>query len=135
MSLYVTVDSINIASEKYGKLENGNSKEIKEVKKEIENYLESKNYTFSTDYLNLDKCSKFQKKVLKEEFKSEFGTINTYKDIALKIGREKSARAVGNALRNNPFPIIIPCHRTIRSDKNIGGFGGLTKENNIKRSC
>jgi methylated-DNA-[protein]-cysteine S-methyltransferase len=40
------------------------------------------------------------------------------------LGCPRAARAVGTALANNPFPIIIPCHRTIRADGTPGGFGG-----------
>nr|HDO81515.1 MGMT family protein [Candidatus Bathyarchaeota archaeon] len=47
----------------------------------------------------------------------------TYGEIAEKIGRPKAARAVGNALKRNPLPIIIPCHRVVGS-KTLGGFTG-----------
>jgi methylated-DNA-[protein]-cysteine S-methyltransferase len=40
------------------------------------------------------------------------------------VGNYQAARAVGNALANNPFPIIVPCHRAIRSDGHLGGFQG-----------
>jgi len=52
------------------------------------------------------------------------GYVSTYSRIAKSIGVPKGARAVGNALANNPFPLIIPCHRVIRSDGRLGGFGG-----------
>lgn len=124
--------SKDIAIMKYGKLETGHSKKIVKISKEIKKYLHGENYEFSLEYLNLDKCSDFQRKVLEEEFNSEFGSVNYYKDIAINIGKEKSSRAVGNALRNNPFPLIIPCHRTIRSDNSVGGFSGIAKENEYK---
>ena len=42
------------------------------------------------------------------------------------LGKSNGARAVGNALANNPFPLIVPCHRAIRSDRHLGGYqGGL----------
>ncbi|MFX1447402.1 MAG: methylated-DNA--[protein]-cysteine S-methyltransferase, partial [Promethearchaeota archaeon] len=54
------------------------------------------------------------------------GWVSTYKRIADKIGIPKGARVVGNALAKNPFPIIIPCHRAIKSNGELGGFqGGL----------
>jgi O-6-methylguanine DNA methyltransferase len=52
------------------------------------------------------------------------GSITTYGQIAKAIG--SSPRAVGNALRNNPYAPIVPCHRVIKSDKTIGGFHGST---------
>jgi len=42
----------------------------------------------------------------------------------MHIGTPNGARAVGNALANNPFPLVIPCHRVIKSDGGLGGFGG-----------
>jgi len=50
----------------------------------------------------------------------------TYRDIARTIGQPGATRAVGNALGSNPVPIVVPCHRVVRSDGTIGGYtGGL----------
>lgn len=51
-----------------------------------------------------------------------FGRVLTYAELAKKIRRPKAARAIGNALALNPLPLIIPCHRVIRSDGKAGGF-------------
>ncbi|MCK4234435.1 MGMT family protein [candidate division WOR-3 bacterium] len=68
----------------------------------------------------------FQQKVLRAEHGIPRGSVSTYQRIAMYLGNPKGARAVGNALANNPFPIIIPCHRAIRSDGTLGGYqGGL----------
>ena len=48
----------------------------------------------------------------------------TYKEIAIKIGRPKSSRAVANACGKNPLPIIRPCHRVICSNGELGGYSG-----------
>ena len=50
------------------------------------------------------------------------GRVTTYKEVAVAIGRDKSYRAVGNALNKNPSPIKVPCHRVVKSDLSIGGF-------------
>jgi len=50
--------------------------------------------------------------------------ITTYKELATAIGRPKAYRAVAQALAKNPFPIVVPCHRVIRSDGSLGGFSG-----------
>ena len=56
------------------------------------------------------------------------GKISTYKEIA-KALNTKAYRAVGNAMANNPNPIIVPCHRVINSDGSIGGYGlGVDKK-------
>lgn len=77
--------------------------------------------------INLDSCTDFQKKVLKAVSLIPYGETRTYSDIAKKIGNPKASRAVGSVLANNPFPIIIPCHRVIRSDGDIGNYQGGRK--------
>ena len=66
----------------------------------------------------------FQIKVWKEIAKIPKGKTKTYKEIAIKIGHPNSARAVANACGRNPYPLIIPCHRVIRSDGSLGGYSG-----------
>lgn len=79
-----------------------------------------------TDILCLEGCSIFQKKVLRAVYAIPRGKISTYKLIAKKIGKPKASRAVGAALAKNPFLLLIPCHRVIRSDGSLGGYrGGL----------
>ena len=67
----------------------------------------------------------FEKKVIIEVAKIPYGTVKTYKEIAKSLD-SRAYRAVGTAIGNNPFPIVIPCHRVIRSDGKIGGFRGGT---------
>ena len=65
------------------------------------------------------------------------GEVRTYKEIALAIGKPKSARAVANACGKNPRPIEIPCHRVIRSDGALGGYsgrGGIKQKLKLLRS-
>jgi len=50
--------------------------------------------------------------------------LRSYRDIAVAVGRPRAYRFVGTTLANNPFPILIPCHRVIRSDGSFGLFGG-----------
>ncbi len=52
------------------------------------------------------------------------GRVKTYKDIANEIGYPKAYRAVGTALCNNPFPVIIPCHRVVKSNGELGKYFG-----------
>ena len=60
-----------------------------------------------------------------------YGQCVSYQWVAIQIGRPRATRAVGNAVGNNPIPIIIPCHRVIRKDGSLGGFSsGLS----IKRA-
>lgn len=66
----------------------------------------------------------FQRTVWKEISKIPFGETRTYKDIAIAIGKPNSSRAVANACGKNPYPVIIPCHRVIKSDGKLGGYSG-----------
>jgi len=50
------------------------------------------------------------------------GQVRTYAWVAQEVKRPDAKRAVGNALNRNPFPIIVPCHRVVRSDRSIGGY-------------
>jgi methylated-DNA-[protein]-cysteine S-methyltransferase len=77
--------------------------------------------------LNLSQLTDFSVKVLKQTCKIPRGKVATYSGLAAKVGCPGAARAVGTALANNPFPIIIPCHRVIRADGSLGGFGGGLK--------
>lgn len=75
------------------------------------------------------KITPFAKKVYKVVSKIPLGELRTYKWVAKKVGNPKAYRAVGQILKNNPYPLIIPCHRVIASDGNLGGyrFGKKTK--------
>ena len=81
--------------------------------------------------------TKFQRKVWKYLKTIKFGTIKTYKQVAIAINRPNSARAVANAVGKNPFAPKIPCHRVIRSDGSLGGYSGKggvkTKKRLLKR--
>jgi methylated-DNA-[protein]-cysteine S-methyltransferase len=81
---------------------------------------------FELDLVALEICSTFQRRVLLAEHAIPRGWISTYGRIAKHLGVERGARAVGRALATNPFPIVIPCHRAIRSNGELGGYqGGL----------
>lgn len=84
------------------------------------------NVCFPLELIALADCPPFQQAVLRAEHGIPSGHVSTYGRIAAHLGRPGSARAVGNALANNPFPILIPCHRAIRSDGQLGGFQGGT---------
>jgi len=73
----------------------------------------------------------FQGKVLLEVAKIPYGETRTYKNIANNL-ETAGYRAVGSAIGKNPFPIVIPCHRVVRSDLTLGGYrGGLKMKKKI----
>ena len=70
------------------------------------------------------KGTKFQLKVWNYLTKIPVGKVKTYSQIAKAIKRPNSARAVANAVGKNPYPIKIPCHRVIKSNRTLGGYSG-----------
>ncbi len=76
--------------------------------------------------VDLTGVSPFTRSVLDATAAVPFGTLTTYQEIARRIGKPAASRAVGNALGRNPIPVIVPCHRIVRSDWSMGGYtGGL----------
>jgi methylated-DNA-[protein]-cysteine S-methyltransferase len=96
---------------------------FRRVQEQIAAYFEGVHVDFDPDIpLALDGLTPFTSSVLGACRRIEFGQVLTYSELAARLGRPAAARAVGNALANNPLPLIIPCHRVIRSDGKIGGF-------------
>jgi len=75
--------------------------------------------------LEIEKIFKtdFSQKVVHSLLKIKPGEVTTYSELGDMIG-SRAYRAVGNVMRNNPLPLIIPCHRVIRKDGGLGGFAG-----------
>ena len=76
------------------------------------------------DILKEKGVSPFRIKVYQEVCAIPCGETRSYRWVARRLKKAKSARAVGQALKKNPFPLIIPCHRVIRADGTPGGFSG-----------
>ena len=74
--------------------------------------------------LDFSGVSPFTRSVLTATAQVPYGSLSTYRDIAQQVGRPSATRAVGNALGRNPIPVIVPCHRVIRSDHSLGGYTG-----------
>jgi len=99
---------------------------IAELGKRIQAFLDGESMSFELNAVALEECSEFQRKVLTTEHEIPRGWVSTYGRIARSLGISSGARAVGRALSRNPFPLIVPCHRAIRSNGELGGFqGGL----------
>jgi methylated-DNA-[protein]-cysteine S-methyltransferase len=100
---------------------------IEELGGQIDGFLRGEPIVFALDTIRLDQCTRFQREVLLAEHRIPRGWVSTYGRIAHHLGVPGGARAVGRALSSNPFPIIIPCHRAIRSTGQVGGFQGRPK--------
>ena len=105
----------------------GESPTLTEASKQIDEYFNGTRKLFEIPFkLNV---SPFYNKVLFEVKKIKYGDVVSYSKIAKMVGSNKAVRAVGTANAKNPLPIIIPCHRIISSNGNIGGYsGGLDKK-------
>ncbi|MBI4729383.1 MAG: methylated-DNA--[protein]-cysteine S-methyltransferase [Acidobacteria bacterium] len=66
----------------------------------------------------------FSRRVLQATCRIPRGETRTYGEIARAAGRPAAARAAGGALARNPVPLIVPCHRVVRADGSLGGYGG-----------
>jgi methylated-DNA-[protein]-cysteine S-methyltransferase len=92
--------------------------------RKIGSLLRGKPVDFALDNLDWSLTYRFQKRVLRMEHRIPRGSVSTYGRIGKRLGNPGAARAVGTALARNPFPLIIPCHRAVRSDGSLGGYAG-----------
>jgi methylated-DNA-[protein]-cysteine S-methyltransferase len=74
--------------------------------------------------LDFSGATEFQKGIFERLMEIPYGRIVSYGDIADEIGVAGAARAVGQAVGANPLPIVVPCHRVVRSDGKLGGYSG-----------
>jgi len=100
---------------------------LEETTKQLEEYFAEKRKTF--DIPIKPSGTDFQKKVWSELVRIPYGKVRTYGEIAVLINTKEAGRAVGNACRLNPLPIVIPCHRVIGANNKLTGFNmGLDKK-------
>jgi len=92
--------------------------------KKVKEYYTGKKVDFKDYQLNLDDYTNFQQEILQIVRKIPYGEIRSYKEAAEAAGYPRAYRAVGNTMRNNPLPLVVPCHRVIKSDGSLGGFSG-----------
>jgi methylated-DNA-[protein]-cysteine S-methyltransferase len=97
------------------------SRIIAAARRELLEYFSGTRTTFTLP-VDLDGLTAFQRKVLGSTGRIPLGRVATYGRIAEAVGRPGGARAVGGALRINPVPIVIPCHRVVASGGGLGGF-------------
>lgn len=93
---------------------------IKDIKKQLGEYFSGKRTTF--DIKINPTGTDFQKMVRKELQNIPYGETKSYSEIAAAAGNKNAQRAIGNACNKNPIMIIIPCHRVISKNNNLGGY-------------
>lgn len=93
---------------------------IKDIKNQLGEYFFGKRTTF--DIKINPTGTDFQKMVWKELQNIPYGETKSYSEVAAATGNKNAQRAVGNACNKNPIMIIIPCHRVVSKNNNIGGY-------------
>lgn len=91
------------------------------LRRQIEAYFRGRSTQFNVE-LDLDNLPEFRRRVLEACRRVPFSRTCSYADLARAVGSPDAARAVGSAMANNPVPLIVPCHRVLRSDGSLGGF-------------
>jgi len=91
--------------------------------REIEEYFAGRRSTFDLP-LDLRLARGFRRRVLAHLARIRYGTTASYTQIARRAGSPGAVRAVGTACARNPLPIVVPCHRVLRSDGTLGGYAG-----------
>ena len=73
-----------------------------------------------------------EKKIYRKLLQVPSGKITTYKELAKSVGLQNGQRVIGQIMKKNPFPVIIPCHRVVKSNGEIGGYAyGISIKKNM----
>jgi len=94
-----------------------------DLRREFDEYFDGKRREFDID-LDWRLVQGFNRRVLEATARIPYGRMSTYKTMATEAGSPRAARAAGNALHNNPIPLVVPCHRVIGSGGSLVGYGG-----------
>ena len=101
------------------------------LRRELDEYFAGGRRTFDVP-VDWALTSGFTRKVLEATAAIPFGEVGTYRSVAVAAGSERATRAAGNALSSNPIPIVVPCHRVLRTGGGLGGYaGGLERKRRL----
>jgi methylated-DNA-[protein]-cysteine S-methyltransferase len=107
------------------------ARSTQDVRRELEEYFEGRRRAFDVK-VDLSAIQGFSRKVLQQTSRIPFGSVITYRDVATRAGSPRAVRAAGNALGANPVPIVVPCHRVVRTGGGLGGYtGGLERKETL----
>ena len=103
------------------------------IRRELDEYFEGRRQDFDVP-IDWSLTTGFTQRVLQATARIPFGSVGSYKSVAAEAGSPRATRAAGNALGSNPIPIVVPCHRVLRSGGKLGGYtGGLEKKEHLLR--
>ncbi|MEY2457033.1 MAG: methylated-DNA-[protein]-cysteine S-methyltransferase, partial [Acidimicrobiaceae bacterium] len=94
------------------------------VRRQLDEYFDGRRTEFDLD-VDWRLSHGFRRIVLEQLYSHvHFGEVVSYLDLARAVGNPKASRAVGTAMATNPVPIVVPCHRVLRTGGGLGGYGG-----------
>jgi len=93
------------------------------VRRELDEYFAGRRRDFDLP-IDWQLTAGFVQRVLRETARIPFGETRSYAEMATSAGSPRAFRAAGSALGANPIPIVVPCHRVLRSGGGLGGYGG-----------
>ncbi len=99
-------------------------KAVDPVRRELDEYFEGRRRDFDLPVDFTLVRGAFRRRCLEHLRAIEFGGVRTYRDVAGEAGNAAAVRAAGSACATNPIPIVVPCHRVLRTDGTLGGYGG-----------
>src|SRR5215218_2072385 len=103
------------------------------VRRELDEYFEGRRQRFDTP-IDWSHLAGFTREVLRATAAIGFGEVSTYAGVAEAAGSPRAVRAAGNALGANPMPVVVPCHRVLRTGGSLGGYtGGLERKEFLLR--
>jgi len=106
---------------------------LAEVRRDLDEYFAGRRRRFRTR-IDWSLTSGFGRRVLRATSEIPFGGVSTYREIAAAAGSPNGSRAAGNALGANPIPIVVPCHRVLRTGGGLGGYtGGVDRKELLLR--
>jgi methylated-DNA-[protein]-cysteine S-methyltransferase len=106
---------------------------LDDVRRELDEYFEGSRRDFDLP-IDWSLTKGFVRGVLRATARISFGDVRTYMDVAKSAGSPRAVRAAGNALGANPMPVVVPCHRVVRTGGGIGGYtGGLERKEFLLR--
>ena len=103
------------------------------VRRELDEYFDGRRQEFDTP-IDWSYLAGFTREVLRATAAIRFGEVSTYAGVAEAAGSPRAVRAAGNALGANPMPVIVPCHRVLRTGGKLGGYtGGIERKEFLLR--
>lgn len=99
-----------------------------EVRRELDEYFAGRRRIFDVP-VDFSLTRGFTQRTLRAATRVPFGELVSYGELARRVGNPRAARAIGNALGSNPIPIVVPCHRVVRTGGKLGGYtGGIERK-------